>query len=435
MNKDFLNSLPADEQPAASKLTSLIDDLQLSPSFQRELEIKLMDVAQKKTRSARNWQAKILPAAAWTLAAIGAVLLLNWTIRSLASPAPAAVVTPIPAPSFEEQVRQGKICPGPLAVGHGFAVFLTNEDKTGFLPLDQEKSIGEMRSFAWSADGSQLAIFGNTTGRGNIWLTDTKGSAVQPVLPDGELEYLMDGAWSRDGKKFVLWSSQNNKLVYLVNAKGSTPDEKHLEMQILGTPQFDPAGESIVFYGADQNMAGLFEMDLGSSQVRLINPSVKYTSSYAFSPDGSRLAYIEYDRDIGEARLFTADLATGERTILGRMDIPKKSGASLPEAANLSWSADGRFLVFDFGQYASGRVIYQAHVDGSGLIKVVESGYSPTVSADGRCLAYIRDNQVFLMDLNNSSSTSMTAEPLLLGVLPDGRGNPNFKQDKLQWRP
>jgi Tol biopolymer transport system component len=435
MNKDFLNSLPADEQPAASKLNSLIDDLQLSPSFQRELEIKLMDVAQKKTRPARNWQVKILPAAAWALAAIGALLLLNWTIRSLASPAPAVAVTPVPAPSFEEQVRQGKICPGPLAVGHGFTVFLTNEDKTGFLPLDPEKSIGEMRSFAWSTDGSQLAIFGNTTGRGNIWLTDTKGSAVQPVLPDGELEYLMDGAWSRDGKKFVLWSSQDNKLVYLVNADGSTPDEKQLEMQILGTPQFGPDGENIVFYGADQNAAGLFEMDLGSSQVTLINPSVKDPSGYAFSPDGSRLAYMEYDRDIGEARLFTADLATGERTILGTMDIPKKSGASLPDAANLSWSADGKFIAFDFGQYASDRNIYLAPVNGMGLIKFADSGYAPAISADGKCLAYLKEKKVFLVDMNDISSNSAPAVPLFVAELPDGRGIPNYKQDKLQWRP
>ena len=61
MNKDLLNSLPAEDQPAASKLNSLIDDIQLSQSFQSELETKLMDTAKKKTESAQSWRAKILP--------------------------------------------------------------------------------------------------------------------------------------------------------------------------------------------------------------------------------------------------------------------------------------------------------------------------------------------------------------------------------------
>jgi Tol biopolymer transport system component len=433
MNKDFLNSLPVDDRPAASKLSSLIDDTQLSPSFQRELETKLMVAAQKKTKSTRAWFTKILPVMAWTVVALGAVVLLNWTIRSLASPAPAA--SPELIASFEEEIRQQKICPSPLALEHGFAVFLTNDNKAGFLPLDQEKSIGEMRSFAWSADGSQLAIMGNTTGRGNVWLTSASRSPVQPVLPNWELGYLMDGSWSQDGKQFALWSSQNNKLVYLVNADGSNLVEKQLDMQILGTPQFTPDGKNIVFYGANMDAAGLFEMNLENSQIALINRSVKDPGGYSFSPDGSLLAYTEYDRDSGEARLFTSDLVTGDRTILGKIAIPRNSGASLPDSANLSWSADGKFIVFDFGQSASSRVIYLAATDGSGLTKVVDPGYAPDISADGKCLAYIRDKKVFLLDLAGISSTSRPAAAVLLGDLPDGRGNPYFKQDKLQWKP
>ena len=435
MNKDFFNSLPAEDQPAASKLNSLVEEMQLSQSFQSELETKLMDTAKKKTETAQSWRAKILPAMAWAVLAIGAVLIINWTVRSLASPVPATVVTPEPIPSFEDSVRRGKICTGPLAAVHGFAVFLTNADKTAFIPIDREKVIGEMRSFAWSTDGSQLALVGNTTGTGNVYLTDPIGSPVRPVLPNSELGYLMDGSWSRDGKQFVLWSSQNNTLLYLLNADGSGLVEKQLDLQILGTPQFAPDGKSIVFYGADSNAAGLYEMNLDSSQITLINRSVKDPGGYAFSPDGSQLAYMEYDRDIGEARLFTTNPATGERSLLGTMPIPKNSGASLPEAANLSWSADGKFLVFDFGQYASDRTIYLAPTDGTGLIQIVKAGYAPTISADGKCLAYINNKQVFLLDLHGVSPTSTPMTPLLLAGLPDGRGNAYFKQDKLQWQP
>ena len=435
MNKEFLNSLPADDQPAASKLNSLVDELQLSQDFQMDLEAKLMQAANKKIKPAPNWHTKILPAMAWTALALGAVLLLNWAIRSVSSPAPASAVTLEPIPSFEDNIRQGLVCSGQLAVGHGFAVFLTNDDKTGFLPLDPEKTIGEMRSFAWSPDGSLLAIVGKTTGRGSIHIANPSGGAIEYSLTDSELGYLMDAAWSQDGKQFVIWSSQNNQVIYLLNADGSGLIEKQLDVHISGTPQFAPDGKSVVFFGANREAAGLFELNLESFQVMLINPSVKDPSGYAFSPDGSRLAYLEYDRDIGEARLLTADLASGERTILGTWDIPRNPGASLPDSANLSWSADGKFLVFDFGQYASERVIYLAPVDGSGLIKVVDSGYAPTISPDGKCLAFIEDNHVFVLDIHDIPFPSRTVTPLLLAELPAGRGPSNIKQDKLQWRP
>ncbi|HET6822426.1 MAG TPA: hypothetical protein VFH34_07235, partial [Anaerolineales bacterium] len=70
----------------------------------------------------------------------------------------------------------------------------------------------------------------------------------------------------------------------------------------------------------------------------------------------------------------------------------------------------------------------------TGIIKVVESGYAPSISADGRCLAYINKKQVFLLDLSAIVDPT-AATPILLADLPAGRGTPNTKQDKLQWRP
>ena len=435
MNKDLLNTLPSDDQPVASKLTSISEDMQLSQSFQWELEAKLMDAAKNKKETTRGWQAKIFPALAWTAAVIGGLLILNWTVRSLSSPAPAAVDTPEPVPSFQENVRQGSICTGPLTVGHGFAVFLTNQAKTAFIPVDPAKNIGEMRSFTWSPDGKKLAIVGNTTGQGNIHILNPNGGEIEYLLTKSPLGYLMDAAWSRDGNQFVMWSSQNNKVIYLLNANGTGLIEKQLAIQVLGTPQFAPDGKSVVYFGADENTAGLFEVNLDSLQTSLITPSVKDPGGYAFSPDGTHLAYVEYLPDAGEAQLVMEELATGKKSILGKMPISKNPGAALPYAANLNWSATAKFLVFDYGLFSSERPIYLAPIDGTGLVKVVDSGYAPALSSDGKCLAYINDNGVYLLDTSNLSSTVRTTTPLLIAELPAGRGSPNAKQDKLQWRP
>jgi Tol biopolymer transport system component len=438
MNKELLDQLPADEQPVAEKLSSAAETMKLSQSFQWNLETQLMNAYQSKTEGVgRNWLMKFLSPVGWAIVAIFGMLLLSWMLRSLL---PGIQVAARPRPtqkvSFETDVRTGNVCVGPLALAHGFDVFLTNQDKTEFVTLDPGKTVGELRSFAWSADGKQLAILGNTTGRGNIYLTDSAGSPLQPVLSNSELDYLMDAAWSRDGKQFVVWSAQNNKLVYLLNADGTDLVEKQLDLQIFSAPQFAPDGKSIIFYGADASASGLFEVRLDDSQSRLINALVEDESAFAYSPDGSRLAYMAMDRTSGGAVLMIEDLETRAIVALpGSLPIPRGSGSSIPKVANLSWSADGKSLVFDFGRGANNRAIYLAHVDGTGLIKLADTAYAPAISADGKCLAYISDKKAFLMDLTGISSASPTPTPILLAELPAGRGIADYRLDKLQWRP
>jgi hypothetical protein len=62
-----------------------------------------------------------------SLAAALGFVLLNWTIRSIipSEQAPGSSSTAIPSESFESNVRQGKICEGPLALAHGFSVYVT----------------------------------------------------------------------------------------------------------------------------------------------------------------------------------------------------------------------------------------------------------------------------------------------------------------------
>ena len=436
MNKNLLNQLPAKDQPIAAKLNSLVDDMRLSQTFQWELETQLMEKAKDTTPPAQGWFTKIMIPVGWALLAGCAIFLLSWTIRSLIPRQPiAAGATPNPETSFEDKVRKGDICTGPLALAHGFDVFLTNPDKTEFVTVDAGKAIGELRSFAWSPDGRQLAIVGNTTGRGKIYITHPVGGPLEDLFPSAELGYVMDAAWSRDEKQFVLWSAQNNKMVSLLNVDGPGLVEKPLEIMILSTPQFAPDGQSIVFYGADSSSAGLFEVRLDNSQAKIISALVEDETGFAFSTDGSQLAYMEIDRNTGEARLIRQEIGTGIKAILGTLPIPKGSGSSLPQSANLSWSGDGKFLVFDFGRGATDRAIYLAYADGPGLVKVTDSGHAPAISADGKCLAYISDKQVLLMDMNDISSTEGTATSLILANLPVGRGVADYRLDKLGWRP
>ena len=434
MNKELLNQIPVEEQPIAAKIESIVEDTQPSQAFLWELEAQLME--KTATQPAHSWFRKILVPVGWAIATIVGVVLLNWTLRSLVHPpSPATGSTATKEVSFAANVRAGNICRSPLAVAHEFAVFLANPEKTAFAIVDTGNTTGELRSFLWSSDGKQLGMVGNSEGSGNIYLTDPSGGQPQPILPHGELGYLLDAAWSHDGKQFVMWSSQNNKVLYLMNADGTGLVEKRLNAQILGAPQFSPDDSRIIFYGATSTSSGLFEMMLVNAEVALINPSVEYGGSYAFSPDGSHLAFIEYDRETGQANLLSLELTVQKLTVLGTLPIPKGSGSSVPETANLSWSRDSTSLVFEFGRSRADRAIYLAHADGTGLVKIVDEAYAPSISADGKCLAYISDNQVFLLNLTGISLRSTSQSPVPVADLPTGIGITSFEQDKLQWSP
>lgn len=429
MNKDLLDQIPAEEQPTARKLSELVEELDPSQPFQWELENQLMNKA--TTQPAPSWLKQIMIPFSWVVATIGGVILLSWVMRSLIpQPSPAAEETPTEEISFADSVRTGTICAAPLALSHGFAVFLSNPEKNEFVMVDTGSAMSEVRSFAWSPDGEQIAIIGNSMGRGVIYLTRPGSSALEPLLSDSDVGYLMEVAWSQSGEQLVLWSSQNNQILYVFNRGISDLVEMQLDIQILGNPQFMPAGESILLYGSNVTSGGLFEVKLDDGQASLRNPRVEDEDGFAFSPDGSRLAYVEMDRERGQARVMVEEIASGDKIVLGTLPIPQGTGSTIPKAANLSWSNDGTFLVFDFGQFASQRAIYLAPADGSGLIQLIESGYAPAISPDGKCLAYIQDKQVFLFDLAGGGSRAM---PVLLADLPARRNTPDL--DKLQWSP
>lgn len=390
-----------------------------------------MDAYQNRSQPAKGWFAKLVVPAAWTFAAVLGFFLFNWAIRSiiLSEQAPGSSNTEIPSSdTFESNVRQGNICEGPLALAHGFSVYVTNQNKTGFIELDDQRAIGELRSFAWSEDG-QLAVVGNTTGTGIIYLWNPTDNSLSPVLSNSELGYLMDVAWSRDGKQLLTWSSQNQS-VYLINVDGTGLIERNFQLQLFATPQFAPDGNSMYFYGAAAGFtSGLFEFKFDDREMILVSSLVEDDTAFAWSPDGSLLAYFEMDRSMGEARLIKIGSSPSVQ-VIATLPIPKGSGSSIPDVANLSWSNDGTKLVFEFGRSASDRVIYLAYADGSGLIKLVESAHAPTISSDGNCLAYISDKQVFLLDLNSDVPV-----PIVLAELPTGRSIPDFRLDKLQWKP
>lgn len=109
-----------------------------------------------------------------------------------------------------------------------------------------------------------------------------------------------------------------------------------------------------------------------------------------WSPDGNAIAYVSNQH--GNADIHVRDLATGAETHVAESDA---------EDTQPAWSPDGRRIAFvssrehaprldnsvQFG-YSLGGGIWLAPAYGGSATRVIDGGYNPTWSPDGRALAY-----------------------------------------------
>ena len=451
MNDDLLKGIPPEERALAEQLQSIAGKMEPGHAFQAGLERRLRGArrgeAGTAARSAAPAAGRASPSLAWAVLAAAALLVIAWAANTLlparpeggAAPPPVSTATPAAAPAqaatqppATAAQQAAPACKGRLAAGRGFSVFLTGKGQTDLAELDAEKAIGELRLFAWSP-GGRLAVAGNTRGSGNLYVLNEERDRLEPVLSNSELGYLAGVSWSWDGEQLLTWELSRNNRVYLVGADGSGPVEKELPVKMFETPQFAPDGKILV-YGADADSYGLFRVRLDTLQAQKVSALVEHEGSFALSPDGSMLAYVEMDRDLGEARMVVE--SEGGQLVIGTLPIPKGAGAAAPTAGNLSWSPDGKTLAFDFGRTIADRSVYLAHIANEQPVKFAGPAHAPAISPDGKCLAYIQGGQVFVVDLSGYSSNSPApATPVLFAELPRGRGPADNRMDRLQWQP
>jgi Tol biopolymer transport system component len=428
MNKDFLNQLSKDEQAVAQKLHRTAENMKISWSFQSKLESQLRERYQAKSRS--RWGTKLLPTLGFVLMQAVIVGILIWSATFLIPKRqPAAVVTLDPN-QFINAVKSGDICNGPLAVAHGFSAFLLNPASGEFIELDDQKAIGELRDIQWSPDGQKLAVLGNSQGAGNLYLYNFDNQGLRPVMPGPGLDYLTGFTWAHNGEQLATWEAPSAEL-YTVNLDGTSVTEIRPASAFLDGAQFAPGDQSILYSGSFDTQAGLVEIDLASEQTRMV--SEFSPTGFSWSPDGARLAYTQVDWEMRETRLIIDD--QGSESVIAALPFQNSVPGPTVSSANLSWSPDGKFLVFEVGGDDSNSSIYLAYADGTGLIKLVEAGHEPAISADGNCLAYIQDQQVYLLNLTQLSLPMTDAESVWLAELPPGRGTRYVELERLQWRP
>lgn len=145
--------------------------------------------------------------------------------------------------------------------------------------------------------------------------------------------------------------------------------------------------------------------------VRLTDDPAKDMSP-AWSPDGTKIAFVS-ERD-GNEEIYVMD-ADGRN----QFNITENPG---PDESP-SWSADGSMIAF-YSDRGGTRGTFVVDIDGKGLNMIVRNAFEPAWSPDGEKIAYTRDSDIEVFNIQDQSQERLTegsGSKLAPSWSPDGQ--------------
>ena len=171
------------------------------------------------------------------------------------------------------------------------------------------------------------------------------GQILSPPTPVGDATagVSSSGDWSPDGEKLAyLAGSSDSRTAYLVirSAQGDEKQQIALEIRYPQDLRWSPDGRSVVIPGrGDKGRYGLWRVDLATGTTRLIvprDPNQAPVSGYSLSLDGET-AYFRRSESTRAGAILARDLDTGRETVIRRVQ----------GVGDMSISPDGTMIAFN----------------------------------------------------------------------------------------
>jgi serine/threonine protein kinase/6-phosphogluconolactonase (cycloisomerase 2 family) len=288
---------------------------------------------------------------------------------------------------------------------------------------------------SWSPHGNRIAYWGmdGESAQRDLWTIDPSAkdpaSSIVRVTDDGAVDW--NPVWSADGRSLYFGSDRGGAMNLWrvgINEESGKP-RGSVEPVTLPSPfpaHFSLArnGRRMLFAAVQQKdtlRVASFDPVAGTipAAPRPVLDGTFLIFSSAVSPDGRFVAMTNRG---GQEDLFVVEIETGEIRQLTN-DAARDRG--------VSWSPDGRQIYF-YSQRDDFRYeIWRINADGSGLTRMTRttgrSVWYPSVSRDGRWLAFYNDERSFLLDLQHPSveiqelpATHQGSRPAFNSFSPDG---------------
>src|SRR2546427_728309 len=142
------------------------------------------------------------------------------------------------------------------------------------------------------------------------------------------------------------------------------------------------------------------------AQLTKLTPDTSSANDPAFSPDGSRIAFVSQRDGNADIYVMNAD-GTGSTRIT---NDPQPDGRP-------AFTPDGQSLVFHSARTAGKQQIWAVNLDATGLTQLTRDSVnaSPTVSQDGQTIAYVstrnKDADIWLMARDGANQRQFTRSP------------------------
>jgi Tol biopolymer transport system component len=121
------------------------------------------------------------------------------------------------------------------------------------------------------------------------------------------------------GKWIVFSSTRNSERseIYLQRVDGTSVTELTSDLSDNAQPCFSPDGKSVAFCSTRAGSWDLYTMDIDGRNVAQVTSGPGQDMHPSFSPDGTRLVYSSIGSRSGQWELWTVNLSTRERKMIG----------------------------------------------------------------------------------------------------------------------
>jgi DNA-binding winged helix-turn-helix (wHTH) protein/Tol biopolymer transport system component len=280
----------------------------------------------------------------------------------------------------------------------------------------------------WDKEGRRLRFTmedpqdGSTT----IWEVAVSGSRLHKVLPNWPLAgHECCGEWTSDGRYFLYQSAINRvETIWALRESGSgllskpsQPSRLTFGLENYGHPIQTGEGSQVIAWGGNE-LRELYRYSTSSGRADPLFPSAQ-TADLAYSPDGLMVAY-----SVADTLWRSKPDGSGRQAVAAGFD----------QVSAISWSPDGKQILFCGGSYVGGTPKYfAASVDGGPPKEVnLGPGYNePAWAPDGSIVFSRRGagdkpdpaSGIYLLNLQNSSFTKIPGSEGLVHVAwsPDQR--------------